>query len=304
MPWAIGALSGILHFWLIDELVGSAYPHLRNGLLPALFVLPYAFGVFHLVRERGIAPASGDARLAWQGGAALLFISLVFPLQFEREWITLGWAVEGFALLVLFRFVPNAWLRLVGAGLLSIAFVRLALNPAVFEYHPRAATRIWNWYLYAYGIASLCLFAGARVVQPYRDSELARVIPRVLYTLGAILVFLLMNIEIADFYSVGPTLTFSFSGDFARDMTYSIAWALFAFALLLIGMRQQTKWVRYAGLALLLVTLAKLFLHDFASLGQLYRIGAFIGVALILIIASFVYQRFLRPVADESEAAL
>ena len=295
LPWAIGALSGILHFWLIYELVASAYPNFRNGLLPALFVLPYAWGVFHLIKRRGVVPASGDARLAWQGGAALLFISLVFPIQFDREWITLGWALEGFALLVLFRTVPNAGLRLVGAGLLAIAFVRLALNPAVLEYHRRSPVRIWNWYLYAYGMTCLCLFGGARAVRSFRESLVARVLPRALYVLGALLTFLLLNIEIADYFSVGPTLTFSFEGNFARDMSYSIAWALFAFALLLVGMRQKTKWVRYAGLALLLITLAKLFLHDFANLGPLYRIGAFLGVAIVLIVASFVYQRFLRP---------
>jgi uncharacterized membrane protein len=49
---------------------------------------------------------------------------------------------------------------------------------------------------------------------------------------------------------------------------------------------------------LLIATLVKLFLHDFASLGPLYRIGAFIGVAIILIVASFVYQRFLKPPAN------
>ena len=52
--------------------------------------------------------------------------------------------------------------------------------------------------------------------------------PPLLGSLGALLVFLLLNIEIADYFSIGPTLTFSFSGNFARDMTYSIAWALFA----------------------------------------------------------------------------
>jgi uncharacterized membrane protein len=302
LPWTIGALAGVLHFTLIYEVVSAAYPHLRNGLLPALFVLPYAFGVWHLIARRGIPPASGDARIAWQGGAALLFVSLIFPIQFEREWITLGWAIEGLALLVLFRFVPNHRLRHVGAGLLCVAFVRLAFNPAVFEYHPRSAVRIWNWYLYAYGITVLCLFAGARAVHEYRDTQLARVIPRLLYLLGAVLTFLLLNIQIADYFSVGPTLTFSFTGNFARDMTYSIAWALFALALLLVGMRQKTKSVRYAGLALLIVTLVKLFLHDFANLGPLYRIGAFMAVAVILIVASFVYQRFLAPAAKETSA--
>ena len=232
----------------------------------------------------------------------MLFLSLIFPLQFEREWITLGWAFEGLALLALFRVVPNAGLRLVGAGLLSMAFVRLALNPAVFEYHPRTPTRIWNWYLYAYGLTSFCLFAGAWLVQKYRETLLARVIPRLLNTLGAVLTFLLLNIEIADFFSIGPTLTFSFSGNFARDMTYSIAWALFAFALLLIGMKKKMRFVRYAGLALLIVTLLKLFLHDLGNLSQLYRIGAFMAVAVILIVASFVYQRFLRPKAMNPDA--
>ena len=121
-----------------------------------------------------------------------------------------------------------------------------------------------------------------------------------LAALGLLLLFLLLNIEIADYFSIGPTLTFSFSGNFARDMTYTIAWALFAFALLLAGMRQKTRWVRYAGVALLVATLAKLFLHDLGNLNQLYRIGAFIGVAVILIVASFVYQRFLVPKVEKS----
>jgi uncharacterized membrane protein len=68
-------------------------------------------------------------------------------------------------------------------------------------------------------------------------------------------------------------------------------------------MRRRTKAIRYAGLALLGVTLLKLFLHDLGELNQLYRIGAFIGVALILIVASFVYQRFLRPTVVPPEPA-
>jgi uncharacterized membrane protein len=299
VPWAASSVSGALHFWLIFEIASSAYPLLRNGLLPVAFILPYAFGTFYLIRKRGIKPASGDAKLAWQGGAALLFISLIFPIQFDREWITLGWALEGFALIWFFRKVPHRGLRIVGSALLCVAFIRLALNPAVLTYHRRAPHRIWNWYLYAYGITSCCLILAARLFQP-REEVVERAAPPVLYSLGAILVFLLLNIEIADYFSIGPTLTFSFSGNFARDMSYSIAWALFAFALLLVGMRQKSGAVRYAGLGLLLVTLAKLFLHDLGNLGQLYRIGAFIGVAMILIVISFVYQRFLVPKAGKS----
>ncbi len=96
-------------------------------------------------------------QLAWFGGVALFFITLIFPIQFDRQWITIGWALEGAALLWLFHRVPHPGLRLAGVGLLVAAFVRLALNPAVLEYHPRAATPIFNWYLYAYGIVTVCL---------------------------------------------------------------------------------------------------------------------------------------------------
>jgi uncharacterized membrane protein len=298
LPWSIGALAGPLQFALIYDTITKAFPALRNGLAPAVFVLPYAIAVWFLVRKRQADPATGDARLAWQGAAALFFITLIFPIQFDREWITLGWALEGLALIALFRLVPNRGLRYVGVGLLCLAFVRLA-NPAVLEYHRRTATPILNWYLYAYGITIACLFLGGWLFRPPRTSGFERTSPTLLYSLGAILTFLLLTIEIADYFSIGPTLTFSFTGNFARDMTYSIAWALYAFALLLIGMKKHTRWVRYSGVALLVIILAKLFLHDLGNLSQLYRIGAFIGVAIILIVASFVYQRFLVPKAEK-----
>jgi Predicted membrane protein (DUF2339) len=298
LPWSISALAGPLQFMLIYDTVRHAFPALDTGFAPAVFVVPYAVAVWFLVKKRQANPAAGDARLAWQGAAALFFITLIFPIQFDREWITLGWALEGLALIWLFRVVPNRGLRYVGVGLLCLAFVRLALNPAVLEYHRRSATPIWNWYFYSYGITIVCLFIGGWLFRPPRTATFERTSPTLLYSLGAILTFLLLNIEIADYFSVGPTLTFSFSGNFARDMTYSIAWALYAFALLLIGMKKHTRWVRYSGVALLVVTLAKLFFHDLSSLSQLYRIGAFIGVAVILIVASFVYQRFLVPKAE------
>jgi uncharacterized membrane protein len=297
-PWSIAAVAGPLQFYLVYRGAAVTAPSLVNGLLPAAFALPYLLGVWFLVQRREIAPASADQRLASQSGAALLFLSLIMAVQFEREWITLGWALEGVALLLLYRVVPNPQLRWTAVIVLCAAFSRLALNPAVWEYHPRTGVPIWNWYLYAYGITAGCLLVAAKLLG--REHKYPS---RLLYTLGTITAFLLLNIEIADYFSVGPTLTFAFTGNFGRDMTYSIAWALFAFALLLIGMRQKARAARYAGIALLLTTLAKLFLNDFANLGPLYRIGAFIAVAVILIVASFVYQRFLAPTADNQDAA-
>ena len=293
--WSISAFAQVLAFCLFDRAIVAAFPNEWMGLLAAAFVLPGALGVFALLKLYRADPARGDARLAWQGGALLLFVSLIFPLQFNREWITLGWALQGLALLGLFHRLPHRGLRLVAILLFGAAFSRLAFNPAVFEYHKRSATHIWNWYLYAYGITTTCLLTGAAVFGSPKENPLERAAPPFLSSLGAILAFLLLNIEIADYFSIGPTLTFSFSGNFARDMTYSIAWALFALGLILAGMWIKQKAARYAGVALLGVTLAKLFLHDLSDLDELYRIGAFVGVAVILIAASFIYQRFLAP---------
>jgi uncharacterized membrane protein len=76
-------------------------------------------------------------------------------------------------------------------------------------------------------------------------------------------------------------------------MTYPIAWALFALGLLLLSIWQHTRAGRYAALALLSVALLKLFLHDLARLDALYRVGALLAVAIVAIVASFAYQRFL-----------
>ena len=94
---------------------------------------------------------------------------------------------------------------------------------------------------------------------------------------------------------------FKFSGDFARDMTYSIAWGLFALGLLVAGILKKISAARYAAMALLCVTLLKLFFHDLARLGPLYRIGAFIAVAVIAMLASFAYQKFFSSTAKTQE---
>ncbi len=302
VPWATAALVGLPQFLLIHRLVTATYPNHVMGLLPAAFAIPPLLSLLVVLKT---IPADKTARLsqlAWFGGVALFFITLIFPIQFDNQWITIGWALEGAALLWLFHRVPHPGLRFTGVGLLTTAFVRLAVNPAVFEYHVRSTTRIWNWYLYAYGIVTVCLFLGARQLAAPRNRVLGVNIPPLLIALGTVLAFWLLNIEIADYFSEpGSTLTFQFSGNFARDMTYSIAWGLFALILLVAGILKNLRAPRYSALGLLSVTLLKLFFHDLAQLGQLYRIGAFIGVAVIAMLASFAYQRFFAADLKKKE---
>ena len=289
LPWYASALAGPIHFVLIYSTARFIWPQLTlPGLIPAVLGIP-ALIMFSLTRKSA-DPLQSQRFMGIYGASLLFFITFIFPIQFDRQWLTLGWALEGAALIWLNRRAPAKWIVVLGSVLLTIAFARLAANPLIFRYYERSGIPLLNWYLYSYGIVAAALFAAARWAP--KEEPTAR-IKGAFIAMATLLLFFLVNIQIADLFSDGRYLAFDFTGNFARNMTYSIAWSLFALALLIIGVRRDTPVVRYAGLALMGLTLLKLFLHDLTQLDALFRIGAFVGVAVILIFASWLYQRFL-----------
>jgi len=295
LPWIASAAAGLGTFGLVYRLVGQTWPNEMMGLLPVAFAIAPLLCLVFVLKQHRADNTARLTQLAWFGGVALFFITLIFPIQFEKQWITLGWALEGAALCWLFRRVPHPGLRGTGTVLLVASFVRLALNPAVLEYQTRGETAILNWQLYAYSLSALALFAAARWLTPPNDCWNKVNLRGLFCALGGILIFLLLNIEIADAFTPAGqrSITFDFDSDFGRDMTYSIAWALYALVLLMIGIWQRNAPTRYAGIGLLAVTLLKLFVHDLAKIESIYRIGALMVVAVIALAASFLYQRFL-----------
>ena len=304
-PWAAAALAGAGTFLLVYSLVTRTWPNDYMGLLPLAFALPQLLSLLAVLKLHAPGNPARLSQLAWFGGMSLFFITLIFPIQFEKEWLTVAWALEGAALCWLFIRIPHPGLRATGAALLLIAFIRLSLNPEVLGYHARGEMPIWNWQLYTYGLGAAAMFLAARWLAPPRHMLAEINLRGLFFSLGAVLLFLLLNIEIADaFTPPGSSATvLEFSGNFARDMTYSIAWGLFALALLMIGFAVHSRHTRYAGIGLLGVTFLKLFLHDLAMLDSVYRIGALIVVSLIALAASFLYQRFLDrdPASDKPE---
>jgi uncharacterized membrane protein len=304
LPWAAAALSGVGAFLLVHDLVRITWPNNVMGLLPAAFAVAPLLSLVMVLKRHDAANPARLSQLAWYGAVGLFFITLIFPIQFDRQWITLGWAFEGAALCWLYRRVPHGGLRATGAGLLIAAFVRLALNPAVLTYYPRSETPILNWHLYTYGLAAAALILAAWWLAPPRH-KLGDINLRSLFcALGGVLLFLLLNIEIADYFTAPGQrfIVFNFDGNFGRDMTTSISWGLFALGLLGLGFWLRTAATRYAGIGLLAITLLKLFFHDLANIGSIYRIGALIIVALIALAASFLYQKFLDRSHPTDEA--
>jgi uncharacterized membrane protein len=233
-------------------------------------------------------------RLALVASAVLAFVTVAIPLQLEREWITIGWALEGAALAWLFRRIPHRGLFWFALGLLAVVFVRLALNPEILVYQPRSEIRIVNWYLYTYlTCAAAMLGAGwllsatdDRIVAPLRASQVAP-------AGGTILLFLLLNIEIADFFATGDRLTFNLSAGLAQNLTYTLGWGVFAVCLLAAGIALRSHAARLSAIVLLTLTVLKGFLSDVARLGGLYRVMSFVGLAICLSLVAVALQRFV-----------
>jgi uncharacterized membrane protein len=270
------------------------------GILPVIQAILMAA---LLVRLLGIEPPGARAlgRLAVVAGTALAFVTVAIPLQLEKNWITIAWALEGAALAWLFRKIPHRGLLYASAGLLATAFVRLSLNPYLLVYAPRGTLRIWNWYLYTYLVTAAAMIMAGWLLAGTED-RLTRRLPRASKLLpagGALLLFLLLNIEIADFYSIGEKIEFHFSATLAQDLTYTLGWAVFAVITLSVGILLRSRPSRIAALALLAATILKCFLHDLARLGGLYRVMSFVGLALCLTLVAVALQKFVLSVGKE-----
>jgi uncharacterized membrane protein len=289
-PYLAAILANVPFFFLARPALADLRLGNAIGLLP---VAQAALLSVLLARLLKLEPPGKRTlgRLALVAGAVLAFITVAIPLQLDNEWITIGWALEAAALAWLFTRIPHRGLLAWSIALFAAAFVRLTMNRAVLEYHPRGGTPVLNWYLYTYLVVAAAFFAGARLLKATTTSAKLR---GGLNAAGAVLVFLLLNVEIADYYATGPVLTFNFtSSSLAQDMTYTLGWALFAIGLLVAGVTAKSRPTRIASIVLLVATVVKAFVHDLGRLGGLYRVVSLFGLATSLALVALALQKFV-----------
>ncbi|MCT3800539.1 DUF2339 domain-containing protein [Elizabethkingia anophelis] len=81
---------------------------------------------------------------------------------------------------------------------------------------------------------------------------------------------------------------------------YPILWGALSFVFLIIGIKKQNKQLRIIALALLGITIIKLFFYDIKNVSETGKIIAFILLGVLILIISFVYQKIKKLVIDES----
>jgi len=305
--WWGAALAGPLWFLPLWATWREHFGDVGIGLLPVgLAVVALAAAL--LTRSRLSAGDPGRrSMIVWYLAVVVSLVSVAIPLQLENEWITIGWALNGLAILALWVRLDHPGLKYFGLTLLGAAAVRLVANPWVLSYHVRSGASVLNWLAYTYLVPAAAMVWAHFMLRP-REIDRLTGWERRLYPvekpiwasccgLAAIaVVFAWINLAIADIFATGPALVLSFERMPARDATTSVAWAVYALVLLAIGVRSKSGSLRWLSLGMLVLTLGKVFLHDLGELEDLYRVASLVGLALSLIIVSLIYQRFVfRP---------
>lgn len=239
----------------------------------------------------------------WYHNAFVFFVTMAaaalivtVPVLFSNYGISLLWALQAAGLFWLGMRLSRPGLALTGFVLLVVAACRWICwdYASSFDLDPwslfitrgfpsRLGIRVLAAVLVLgilWIVAWLCRRDG-----PGSEHPLFYQVIRVLSWIGfGMLLFAWLNIETsALFHDYLP------NGRFAA---ISVLWTLFSVALILMGFRRQSVWLRAVAIVLFFFTVGKVFLFDLAEVQTGYRIASFILLGLVLMGVSFLYYRF------------
>lgn len=83
--------------------------------------------------------------------------------------------------------------------------------------------------------------------------------------------------------------------------SFPVLWGILAFIFLILGIKKQIKSIRIIALALLGITIIKLFVYDINNISETGKIIAFILLGVLILIISFVYQKIKFLVIDDNK---
>ena len=297
-PWLASAMAGPLFFFPLETLYRGAFGPSFIGVLP-LVLAGFTALTLHGVSRRfaaGLDRGGGALvrlrHLTLFSTVALWLLATAIRVQFDRQWVTLGWALEALALSFLFGRLAHPALAVFAGILYALVAARLLLNPAVLGY-AEPGLPILNWILYTYGIAIACCWAGQSLLRRASANRWISYLASAISLVGLLLGFWFVNLEILDFFSKGSRIALDDEYGYAVKLAFSAGWGVYAVGLLMAGVASKLRPLRYLSLVFLILTVGKVFLYDLAALGGIFKALSFLGLAAGLILVSFFYQRFV-----------
>jgi uncharacterized membrane protein len=259
--------------------------------------LAVAFAAFYLLLlrlpENGRLKSSPAVLSGLHLAIAVVFLTIAIPLKAHGRWITIGWLVEGAALLWLASRNQLRLLRVLAVLCLALGLCALiTINPAA------SLTPIFNQRFATYLVAiAVCAFAAWIAVNAKADADSPDFFWLQLAPVSALavnaLILMAIGLEIHSYWwnLRSPSVHDSEQYRMYAQFTYSAWFMLFGAILLTAGFWRRSSFLRWQALVLLAFAIGKVFLVDVSELSQGYRILSFLGLGALLLGVSFVYQR-------------
>jgi uncharacterized membrane protein len=225
---------------------------------------------------------------------AFTLTAATVALALTGPWLTAALAAEGAAIMVVGLRSNLALFRFGGALVLAFAVARLVVLQ--FGHTPVAFTPLLNSRTLTGAFIVALLYAigweyrrhAAPGEGPGRRTAAVAIVAANVLTTGLLT---------ADSDSFWATRNNQLAAAFSRQLSVSIIWGLYAMGAIWIGFARRSTTLRLFGLALFALTSLKMFAVDLLELDGVYRISGFIALGLVLLSASFLYQRHRASVA-------
>ncbi len=223
--------------------------------------------------------------------AAALAVAAV-ALQFDGAWGALACAAEAGGLAWVGVRERRTWIRAGSAGLLAVALLQTFAAQAapVPAAHAVFLNRRALLGLFVVGMLALVAWLHRRDAGrdiPYRERSLATAV-----VAANALLLLTLSTEIYAFWELRRGVgQFAANAELVGQMMLSATWAAYAAALTAAGIKRQYAPVRYLAIVVFGATVLKVFLVDFSQLDSIYRIVSSVVLGLLLLAASYLYQR-------------
>ncbi len=234
---------------------------------------------------------------------SIVFLSIAIPLKAHGRWLTIGWLVEGAALLWVASRAENEKDSSLVVRVLALLCLTLGLFVLVLVNPPASAVPLFNERFVTFLVA-IAIFASIAILARRKDETSFEPTPHPEIAWGnlALVAALLMNAltllaagwEIHNYWwfvSWRGHMREAHEYRIYAQFSYSALFMLYGAVLLGAGFRRRSQFVRWQALVLLAAAIGKVFLVDISELSQGYRVLSFLGLGALLLAVSFLYQR-------------
>lgn len=294
--YALMVINAAAYFGVSYGLMAS---HLRIWMGGFSLLLAIFYGGLAYIALRRITESRTLTYFAL--GIALAFLTIAMPVQMgDRAWTTIAWAVEGVVLIWLSITLKLGIFRSFGYAVFIITAGRLLFFDTVVNlrnFQPILNERVLA---FLFGIAALYV-TGYLLWREKKAGGTTRSLHPVFLVAANFFTILVLSLEFWNYFGkqlIGLTpMTDSARIALlhnAQNLSLTAVWAVYAVVLLVIGIIRRWRSVRLWALGLLFVPVIKVFVYDVWALQTVYRIIAFVGLGLLLLISAYLYQRYSK----------